>query len=169
MQLEYVIAQLQCNAQTIPSLVAGLPDEQARWKPDPESWSILEVIHHLYDEEREDFRQRIEYTLHRPGEPFPSIEPGIWVTARKYNQRDPSEMVSKWQEERQRSLDWLKSLDAPDWGRSVTTPWGTMHAGDLLAAWAAHDLLHTRQLVELRWAYQTIQLQPYSVAYAGEW
>ena len=56
------------NAETIHRMVNGVSDEQARWKPTPEDWSILEVINHLYDEEREDFRTRIDYTLHRPGE-----------------------------------------------------------------------------------------------------
>ncbi|MCB0058173.1 MAG: DinB family protein, partial [Caldilineaceae bacterium] len=62
---------MQRNAQRIAALVAGVPDEQARWKPDAESWSILEVVNHLLDEEREDFRVRIDYTLHRPGEKWP--------------------------------------------------------------------------------------------------
>ena len=39
----------------------------------------------------------------------------------------------------------------------------------MLAAWVAHDLLHLRQLVELHYAWTAQQLQPYSVAYAGDW
>ncbi|MGA1223894.1 MAG: hypothetical protein ACO31E_04915, partial [Phycisphaerales bacterium] len=38
----------------------------ARWKPAPEHWSILEACCHLLDEEREDFRVRIESTLADP-------------------------------------------------------------------------------------------------------
>ena len=56
MELEQCVATMQRNAQRIAALVAGVPDEQARWKPDAESWSILEVVNHLLDEEREDFR-----------------------------------------------------------------------------------------------------------------
>jgi hypothetical protein len=36
-------------------------------------------------------------------------------------------------------------------------------------AWLAHDLLHMRQIVELRYAYHQWQAQPYRVDYAGEW
>ena len=61
-----IARQLAYNAETIHSYVNGLTVEQARWKPTPNDWSILEVINHLYDEEREDFRVRIDYTLHRP-------------------------------------------------------------------------------------------------------
>ncbi len=49
------------------------------------------------------------------------------------------------------------------------TPWGSIRAGDMLAAWVAHDLLHTRQLVELRWAYTTSAVLPFRVNYAGDW
>jgi len=52
MFLENSIAQLERHAKTIQSIVAGVSAEQARWKPDEGSWSMLEVINHLYDEER---------------------------------------------------------------------------------------------------------------------
>jgi hypothetical protein len=44
-----------------------------------------------------------------------------------------------------------------------------MRAGDMLAAWVAHDLLHMRQLVELHRTYTVTQLAPYDTRYAGEW
>jgi len=39
----------------------------------------------------------------------------------------------------------------------------------LFVAWVAHDLLHLRQLVELKWAYGQTQYAPYSAGYAGDW
>jgi len=44
------------QAETIRALIQDDSDEQASWRPDSDSWSVLEVINHLYDEEREDFR-----------------------------------------------------------------------------------------------------------------
>ncbi len=44
-----------------------------------------------------------------------------------------------------------------------------MKAGELLAAWVAHDNLHMRQLVELRRARLVNLTAPYDVSYAGEW
>ena len=46
--------------------------------------------------------------------------------------------------ERRKSLRWLRGLEAPDWQALVTAPFGEMHAGDMLCAWAAHDLLYMR-------------------------
>jgi len=66
-------------------------------------------------------------------------------------------------------LAWLRSLDSPDWEATYEAPWGPITAGDLLASWVAHDLLHMRQLVELHWHYKEEQVEPYSTRYAGEW
>jgi hypothetical protein len=46
---------------------------------------------------------------------------------------------------------------------------GRLRAGDLLASWIAHDLLHLRQLAGLHFAWNARCLAPYSMAYAGNW
>ncbi|MCP4196903.1 MAG: DinB family protein [Proteobacteria bacterium] len=169
MNLERYILQLPDQAQVIQSLCRNIPDEQARWKPDPGSWSILEVINHLLDEEREDFRVRLDIMLHHPEQPWPAIDPAGWVLARRYNQRLLSESLDAFMQERQASLKWLAQLSNPNWQAVTQAPWGPIRAGDMLAAWVAHDLLHTRQLVELRWAYTTSAVLPFRVNYAGDW
>ena len=169
MDVDRLRQELASGAQVIPALLAGVTPDEARYKPDPDTWSILEVLCHLYDEEREDFRQRLDLMLHRPAEPWPPIHPGAWVTERGYNARDFAAMLDQWRAERARSLDWLAGLTAPDWDREVTWPFGTMRAGDMLAAWVAHDNLHQRQLVELRRARLVRLAQPYAVEYAGDW
>lgn len=169
MEVERYVSQMANNAGSIRALVQGIPDPQARWRPAPEAWSVLEVVNHLWDEEREDFRVRIDYTLHRPGEAWPGIDPGGWVTQRKYNERDLAVSLDGFLAARQASLAWLRQLDTPDWDVTYEAPWGPVRAGDLFASWVAHDLLHTRQLVELHWAYTTAELEPYRTQYAGEW
>lgn len=170
MNTEPFITQMNDNARRIQLLVEGITDEHARWKPNSESWSILEVINHLYDEEREDFRMRLDYILHHPGEKWPPNDPPGNAINRRYNERDLKESLSNFLQERQASLDWIKSLGAFDWNKAETAPWGgTIRAGDMFAAWVAHDILHLRQLVELHWALTNQALQPYSTQYAGDW
>jgi hypothetical protein len=169
MDLDSLLAQMNLHAGSIHSLTLGLSDEQARWKPEPEAWSILEVVNHLYDEEREDFRVRVDYILHHPDLPWPPINPGGWVVERGYNQRELGQSVLSFLEERRKSLEWLKGLMDPDWNASVKSALGQFTAGDIFAAWVAHDLLHLRQLVELHWAYNLQSVRPYQVNYAGDW
>jgi len=169
MEVDYLVKKLESQAEIIRHMIADVGDEQARWKPDAESWSILEVINHLYDEEREDFRRQLEIILHHPGQPLAEIDPRGWVTQRQYNRRELAESLENFLEERCASITWLESLPALDWTAGTDTPFGRISAGDMAASWAAHDLLHIRQLVELRWAYSCELVKPYKVDYAGSW
>ena len=134
MDFEFCLSQLAHNSRRIRALVEGVTDAQARWKPDADSWSILEVACHLLDEEREDFRVRLDITLHRPQEPWPDIDPEGWVTARRYNDGDLASVLSAFLKEREASLAWLEGLAADDWNTLYVSPFGQMAAGDLLAA-----------------------------------
>ncbi len=169
MKLDYAMASLEANAARIAALVRGVGAEQARQRPGPDSWSIIEVVNHLYDEEREDFRARIEAVLQRPNELPPPIDPVGWVMARRYFERDLSESLDNFLGERQASLAWLRDLEGANWEQPLHHPSIKLRAGDLLAAWVAHDILHMRQLVELHYAATVIAAEPYSVDYAGDW
>jgi hypothetical protein len=169
MDYDYLIRQLSQNARRIEALVRDIPVDEARWKPSPESWSILEVVNHLLDEERGDFRVRLDIILHHPDRQPPSIDPEGWVTERQYNQRDLDESLQGFLDERQKSLEWLESLVAPDWDGEYSMPFGSIRAGDMLAAWVTHDQLHMRQIVEIQRANVEVKARPYSLEYAGEW
>ncbi len=169
MRFDDLYQELANGALIIPSLFSGISQEDAAAKPNPESWSMLEVICHLYDEECEDFRVRLDIILNKPGAPWPPINPAGWVTERMYNQRNFIEIQQQWLAERERSLAWLRGLEHANWEALVVSKFGEMKAGDMFSAWVAHDNLHTRQLVELRrWRIERIT-RPYQVIYAGDW
>jgi hypothetical protein len=171
MELERLTERMAQSAEAVRALVAGADEGQWRWRPDAASWSLLEVVCHLADEEVEDFRARVDSTLHRPDRPWPPTDPMGWVEARRYNERDPGESLDRFLTERRESLAWLRGLVSPDWNLRSMAPWGSpISAGDVMASWAAHDLLHSRQIVELQWAYTTrVVVAPYGVDYAGDW
>ena len=169
MEFEILYQELVHDQAIVNDLLIGLSQAEAQLKPDPQTWSFLEVICHLYDEEREDFRQRLVLMLHRPTEPWHPIRQQEWVTARNYNGQDFAIMLGKYNAERRKSLHWLKRLVSPDWEAACETPFGTMQPGDLLSAWVAHDNLHIRQLVELRRGRILRITEPYHVQYAGDW
>jgi hypothetical protein len=169
LEVEHFARQMLVNAERIQVLVQGVSSDQARWKPDDVSWSILEVIGHLYDEERLDFRVRLDFTLHRPGQPWLAINPQGWVQEHRYNEGELQELLGGFLTAREDSVRWLRGLLSPNWEVVYEAPFGQIRAGDLLAAWVAHDLLHMRQLVELHWGYLVKEVEPYQVVYAGEW
>jgi hypothetical protein len=164
--------RLEATAGAVRSLVTGIELEEARWKPAPDRWSILEVVNHLGDEEVEDFRTRLDILLHRPADAFPPVDPPGWVTAREYGSRDPGESLARFLAERERSLKWLEGLEIglEDLDRAKVRPSGhSSTARELVGAWAAHDLLHVRQITKLRYDYLAHEVAPLSLEYAGRW
>jgi hypothetical protein len=169
MDLEYFITRMTGNAETIRTLVADVDDEQLRWKPAPGKWSILEVVNHLRDEERDDFRTRLDLLLHHPGQTWPPIDPPGWAIERRYNERNRDESLNGFLAERAASLEWLKRIGTPDWSRSYDHPLGRLSAGDLMVSWLAHDYLHIRQIGRLHWEYLSVVAPSFERGYAGEW
>ena len=167
MDLDVCMSLLKRSAGHVTSLVQDVSDAQARWKPAADSWSILEVLHHLYDEEKEDFRVRLDYLLHHPQTVWPALDTEGWVITRDYNAQEPEKILQSFLDERQASLTWLRTLDAPDWDVSRALKTVPIRAGDMLASWVRHDQLHLRQLINLHLAYTATQVLPYHGDYAG--
>ena len=165
-----IYQELVNSTEVIRALTANISQEEAQSKPTPETWSLLEVICHLYDEEREDFREHLDFILQRKDtEKWRAIDPEGWVTSRKYNEQNFEEMRANFLEERRKSLDWLIDLSNANWDIIYEMHFGPISAGDIFTSWAAHDNLHIRQLVELK-RYQIEKLsRPHRIAYAGDW
>lgn len=171
MELPTIIDRLEANADVFAALTRGVVNAQARWRPAPGRWSILEVVCHLADEESRDFRTRLDLTLHRPGEPWPPIDPEGWVEEERYAHRDLAREIERFRSERTRSVTWLRGLGDPDWSLTYEHPTaGTLRASDLLASWLAHDLIHVRQINRLHRQYlEAVTVPGSTVAYAGRW
>ena len=169
MEFQKLFEELQNSTEMIRALLSGISQQDAQSKPNAEAWSILEVVCHLYDIEREDFREHLDFILHRQNEEYHAIDPQSWVKDRNYNGQNFVEMQEKFFAERQRSLEWLEEIANSDWDTVYTSPYGSPTAGEMFASWVAHDNLHIRQLVELRRARIENLTKPYPIEYAGDW
>jgi hypothetical protein len=143
----------------------------ARWKPAPEHWSILEVCCHMLDEEREDFAVRIASTLRDPTTPWPRLELEGIAQRRRYNEQDLAKTLDGFTSKRTENIAWLDAhLAEADFTKAYQHPkFGALHAGMLLASWAAHDALHARQISKRLYELAARDAGAYSVRYAGEW
>lgn len=166
-----LIDRLAHDPAMIEAALRGVGPAESRWKPAPDAWSLVEIVNHLCDEETLDFRTRVDLTLHRPGEPWPPIDPVGWAIERGYQSRDLDESLTRFRRLREESLVFLRGLKSPDWTRVHEHPKiGPLRAGDLLASWAAHDLLHLRQIAKRRYEYGVAVLgEGYAAGYAGGW
>jgi hypothetical protein len=169
MKFQELYTEMTQSTEMIRALLAGVSQQEAQVKKSQKVWSILEVTCHLYDEECEDFREHLDFILHRQDEEWHPIATLAWVSQRKYNEQNFNKMKAKFFREREKSLVWLKSLKNADWNIKYRTKWRLMTAGDMFASWVAHDNLHIRQLTELRRRLIEQKTKPYKIGYAGDW
>ncbi len=159
---------LEKNIEVFNGLLQAIPEHQYRWKLSPDTWSLLEIVCHLYDEERDDFRFRTQWVLDKPGVVPPAFNPLEWVVNRKYNEQNYPEKLLAFITERRQSVHWLKSLDAPSWDNHFMHPkLGRLTASYFLNNWLAHDYMHIRQINRIKYLY--LKQQHPNLNYAGSW
>lgn len=165
-----MIARMDGFPSTVRAACAGLTRDDALFRADAKSWSILEIVCHLCDEEESDFPARLERTLNDPGAPWDPIDPQGWPSLRRYRDQDLAEQLDRFASLRKRRLAWLRSLARPDWGTTHEHPkLGPMRAGDLMAAWCAHDALHLRQIAKRLHELAIRDAGDFKTDYAGAW
>ncbi|MEM9559797.1 MAG: DinB family protein [Planctomycetota bacterium] len=165
-----LIRQMERFPAVLAALLAGIDADRARRRGPDGQWSIVEVLAHLADEETADFRARLIVLLDDPERDFEPIDPGGWAEDRGYLERDHADELDRFAAARAGSISWLRSLECPDFSRAKHHPtMGPLHAGDVLAAWAAHDLLHLRQITKRLYELTGADAEPYAAFYAGDW
>lgn len=169
MKVVEIINQLDSNSKVFENLLSINCSEEIKWKHSEEKWCLLEIVNHLYDEEREDFRARLGKILNRDPEWDP-IDPEGWVTSRKYMEKDYYQTLKNFLDERKKSIEWLKNLKVDDWNVKALHPkFGEFAAYPMLCNWLAHDYLHIRQITRLKYQMLEDSLKPGEVQYAGKW
>jgi hypothetical protein len=167
MKLPKVISQLKSQSEAIAELGSGLSKAESQWMPDANSWSIVGTLRHLVYEEIFDFRCYLGKILGITEFSNPELEPDQFKA--ENSKRSFDDLMGLFLAERERSILWLRSLNEANWDATIGFEWGSLSAGDLLSSWLAHDLLHLRQLIELRYALTQKGSKPYRIEYAGEW
>ena len=164
-----IITRLSANISVFKSLLTGVSKDEYLFKPTEDKWCILEVVNHIYDEEREDFRARIKQVLESPDKSLTSIDPTGWVTERNYIEQNYKQSVDRFFNERDESLMWLQSLQSPKWKNAHKHPeFGPLSAEMFLANWVAHDYFHFRQIINLKYHY-LMHITDQNLYYAGTW
>ena len=169
MNISNIIKQLDSNQHTFKTLLTNKTKEEYLWKPEQGKWNLLEIVCHLFDEEREDFRSRIKHIFNDPSKEMPPISPEGWVLERKYASQNYEQKLIQFLSERQVSISWLNSKVDSNWNDFYIHPkLGNMSARLFLTNWLAHDYLHMRQIIKYHYEYLKVKTI-INLQYAGNW
>jgi hypothetical protein len=143
------IALLEQTPIIIEKIVWSATDEQMRWKPAIDRWSIGEVLAHLADIEVV-FRERIHKMLEQNNPKFETFDQNAAYAAGKYSGGKAREHLKQFCHQRDRSLSALRYVSIALTARTAQhAELGAITIGQLMNEWACHDLGHIRQISEL--------------------
>jgi len=139
---------LEATPDILRGLMSEISDEDARWKPAPNRFSIAEVLAHLSHSEGHCYRARLDRFL---AEEMPEFEPDdAQMHLDRYKNADPEEDFAHFEDQRETNVELLRGLKADEGSRKARhRTAGEITLSQMLHEWALHDLGHVRQIAEL--------------------
>jgi hypothetical protein len=139
---------LEATPALLRGLMTEISEEDARWKPADDRFSVAEVLAHLSHSEGHCYRARIDRFL---AEEMPEFEPDdAQMYLELYKNADPEEDFAHFEDQREANVELLRRLPAAAGERKARhRTAGEITLSQMLHEWALHDIGHIRQIAEL--------------------
>ena len=99
---------LEATPAILRGLMSEISEEDARWKPAPDRFSIAEVLSHLSHSEGHCYRERLDRFL---SEEMPEFEPDdAQMHLDVYRNADPEEDFGHFEDQRETNVELLRGL-----------------------------------------------------------
>lgn len=134
------------TAGALAQLIAGAPANKLTKRPDPDKWSVAELLAHLADAEigaAWRYRQMIEHN----GGPLSPFDQELWHELGNYASASATESLALFRLLRESNLRMFERLTPEQWERyGMHAERGKMSVRDLAQQIAGHDLNHLEQI-----------------------
>jgi hypothetical protein len=149
-EFQGLVRELGETPRSLQQLADGLGDNDSRWKPSDEEWSVLEHVCHLRDIEQEGYTVRIRKLRHE-SEPFLADLDGAQLAAtRSYNSQDFETALRDFADARQQNVESIKEIPLESLSRSgMFENVGTVTLAKLLLMMREHDEGHLEDMRSL--------------------
>jgi DinB superfamily len=136
----------QSMPQKLAGLLEGKTQEELTRRPDPEKWSVAEILAHLGDAEIA-ISWRMRQILGSNGVKVQAFDQEAWAKAFGYANRDPRESLEFFRVVRGRNLALLRSIPGELWDNyGMHEERGKESIRHMVKLTAGHDLNHLRQI-----------------------
>ena len=134
------------TAKKLAGVLKGAAPAKLRKRPDPDKWSVAEILAHLADAEIVT-GWRVRSILGAPGTPIQAFDQDAWAAAGHYAKRDARKSLEQFCVLREANLALLKSLSPEQWKHyGMHAERGQESVERLLTMMAGHDLNHLEQI-----------------------
>jgi len=142
------VEMLENTPEILRNLICELDEEDSRWKPAPDRFSVAEVLGHLSHAEGHCYRARLDRFLKEDHPAIEGYDPKDYLEI--YRNADAEDSLDHFEDQRQTNLDVLCDLPAEVANRKAKhLRAGEITLGEMLNEWVLHDLGHIRQVAEL--------------------
>ncbi len=147
----------------------GVPKKLPLWTPGPGKWSMLEIVAHMRDMERDAYINRYRRILAEDNPTLPDVDGDLIALRDDYRSLKLSEVLRDFVKLRKECLKLLKSVKAGQWERMGTHETaGPLSMGDLLRRQAVgNDEAHLGQIEGIRKraaAFEALEAGPKKLA-----
>lgn len=158
-EIQPAISLLEKTPRLLETLLGDLPGELLHWKPNPDRWSISEVLAHLAALEHV-YAERVKRMVAEDSPPIAKYDLAGASASGEYSRGSAGENLAHFTRTRRSTLALLNGLPASAGPRTgVHSELGTITLAHMLNEWANHDLGHLRQIAEL---YRAHAFHPHS-------
>jgi uncharacterized damage-inducible protein DinB len=112
-----LLATLAATPARLRAALKGVSKKLLLWTPGPGKWSILEIVAHLRDMEREAYLVRYRRILSEDNPTLPDIDGDQLALTRDYRGMKLPEVLRDWLKARKECLKLLKSVKGSSWER----------------------------------------------------
>jgi hypothetical protein len=139
---------LAATPATLKEALRGVPRKLLLFTPAPGKWSILEILCHLRDMEREAYLERYTRILAEPEPKLPDVNGDALAIERDYRGQKAAEVLRDWMRLRRESLRLLRKSKPEQWRRAgVHETMGRVTIDELVARHAVgNDAAHLAQI-----------------------
>lgn len=149
------LATLEATEPALRRLTDALDDDALDFRPEPDAWSIREVLAHLVDDEAFIMRQRLARIVKEERPHLAPHDEKQWYADRNTSRDARDELLADFQTQRAASLALIRLLRPADWQRVGFQPeYGEFTAEGWLEHWADHDIVHLNQIEATLRAYE---------------
>ena len=149
---ELSVARLAATPTLLREMTRDASGEPASTPPKPGEWSIVEVVRHLVEGDRDTFLPRLRRMLAESRPTFDKTPRAVGDDA------DLATLVAAFGDARRRAVALLGTLDEAGWRREGVSPSrGPLTIEAYAATMDAHDTEHLRQIHDVR---ETLGLTP---------
>jgi hypothetical protein len=142
------LATIRDTPAVLRALLTGQP-ENVLLRPNPEGWSIKDIVAHMHDAEGIAFTVRIGRILEEESPSIASIDPDGRIRAGGYAERTLTDLLAELAERRPGHVAWLLALTPEQLARvGQHDRAGAITPAAIIHQWAYHELAHLRQIME---------------------